>query len=143
MKIFNLIVAVLFVAEIGVFSVQRLAAQTSAPHQQQMQCPGMTGRGMSMNGMSMNGMSMNGMHGPADHAYMQSMMTMHSGMREHAYTGNADHDFMVMMIPHHQAAIDMAKTELQYGTNPKLRAMAQSIIKAQQAEIDQMKALLQ
>lgn len=85
---------------------------------------------------------MQGMHGPADQAYMQSMMSMHQGMRAHAYTGDADHDFMVMMIPHHQAAIDMARTELQYGKNDKLRAMAQSIMRAQQAEIDQMNAML-
>ena len=107
-------------------------------------CPGgMMGNGEMMGqGMMHQGVMMQGMHGAADQGYMHSMMQMHQGMRSHAYTGDADHDFMVMMIPHHQAAIDMAKTELQYGKNQKLRAMAQSIIKAQQAEIDQMNEML-
>jgi uncharacterized protein (DUF305 family) len=82
------------------------------------------------------------MHGPADQAYMRSMMGMHRGMEAHPMTGDADHDFMAMMIPHHQAAINMAKAELQYGKNAKLRAMAQDIIKTQQAEIEQMQAML-
>ena len=82
------------------------------------------------------------MHGPADQAYMHSMMGMHQGMAAHPMTGDADHDFMAMMIPHHQAAINMAKAELKYGKNAKLRAMAQNIIKTQQAEIDQMRAML-
>jgi uncharacterized protein (DUF305 family) len=32
-------------------------------------------------------------------------------------TGNPDTDFAAMMIPHHQRAIEMAKIELQYGTD--------------------------
>lgn len=81
-------------------------------------------------------------HGPADQAYMQSMMGMHRSMMAHPMTGDPDRDFMTMMIPHHQAAINMAKAELKYGKNAQLRAMAQSIIKTQQAEIDQMQAML-
>jgi uncharacterized protein (DUF305 family) len=49
---------------------------------------------------------------------------------------------MTMMIPHHQAAIAMAQTELKYGKNPKLLAMAKAIISAQQAEIDEMNGML-
>ena len=45
-----------------------------------------------------------------------------------------------MMIPNHQGAIDMAKVELQCGKDPKLRAMAEAIVKAQEAEIAGMKA---
>lgn len=144
MKLLNLPAAALLVAALGVFSMARIGAQTPAPAPAGRPCvqSGMMNGGMMGGGMMGNGM-MQGMHGPADQAYMQSMMAMHHGMRAHAYNGNADHDFMAMMIPHHQAAIDMARTELRYGKNPKLRAMAQAIIKAQQAEIDQMNAMLQ
>jgi hypothetical protein len=140
MKLTSLLTAVLLLAGIAVFSFARIQAQTAAPQN----CAGygmMSSAGPGMMGGQGYGM-MQGMHGPADQAYMQSMRSMHRGMYGHAFTGDADHDFMVMMIPHHQAAIDMAQTELTYGKNPKLRAMAQSIIKTQQAEINQMNALL-
>lgn len=51
--------------------------------------------------------------------------------------------FMAGMIPHHQAAIDMAKMELQKGQHPALKRMAQQIIEAQQGEIATMTAWLQ
>lgn len=54
-------------------------------------------------------------------------------------TGDPDKDFVLMMIPHHEGAIDMAKIELQYGKDPKLRELAQKIIDAQETEISEMK----
>jgi uncharacterized protein (DUF305 family) len=54
-------------------------------------------------------------------------------------SGDADKNFVMMMIPHHQGAIDMAKVELQYGKDPQLRAMAEKIIAAQEAEIAELK----
>jgi uncharacterized protein (DUF305 family) len=36
-------------------------------------------------------------------------------------TGDVDRDFVAMMVPHHQGAVDMAKAELQYGHNERLR----------------------
>ena len=53
-------------------------------------------------------------------------------------TGDADHDFAAMMLPHHQGAVDMAKAELLYGTNPVLRRLAQEIIVTQGQEIEVM-----
>jgi uncharacterized protein (DUF305 family) len=72
----------------------------------------------------------------------ESMDTMHSEMQKVRYSGNPDADFALMMIPHHQGAIEMAKVELQFGTNPRLRRLAQEIIVTQQSEIEVMKGAI-
>ena len=54
-------------------------------------------------------------------------------------TGSVDRDFMLNMIPHHVMAVDMAKEELAHGTDPEARKLAESIIAAQQTEIEMMK----
>lgn len=53
-----------------------------------------------------------------------------------------DRLFLAMMICHHQGAVQMAKTERLHGEYRPARAMAQSIIASQTAQIAQMKALL-
>jgi uncharacterized protein (DUF305 family) len=58
------------------------------------------------------------------------------------YTGNADRDFATSMIAHHQGAIDMAKAELQHGSDPEIRKLAQDVIAAQEKEIALMKTWL-
>lgn len=77
---------------------------------------------------------------PGDRALMQSMMTMHRGMMGMRLTGNTDRDFVAMMIPHHDAAVEMAKAELQYGSDQQIKSLAASIVAAQQKEIQQMQA---
>jgi uncharacterized protein (DUF305 family) len=67
-----------------------------------------------------------------------SMEKMHAAMTSVEPTGNSDVDFVKLMIPHHQAAIDMAKTQLLHGKDPQMRRLAQEIITDQQSEIDLM-----
>ncbi len=76
---------------------------------------------------------------PADKAYAKANATMMRDM-DAKPSGDADRDFVTMMLPHHQGAVDMAKIELQYGKDPKLRAMAAGVIEAQEAEIAGMKS---
>jgi uncharacterized protein (DUF305 family) len=67
-----------------------------------------------------------------------SMSRMMEGMSGKP-TGDIDRDFVVMMVPHHQGAIDMAKSELKYGHSEQLRRLAQEIIVTQQQEIAVMR----
>jgi uncharacterized protein (DUF305 family) len=57
-------------------------------------------------------------------------------------SGNSDVDFVRLMLPHHQAAIDMAKTQLLYGKDAQMRRLAQEIITDQQLEIELMQGWL-
>ena len=82
------------------------------------------------------------MHSAADKAMMEAMLGMHQSMMHTKMTGNADRDFMLMMIPHHQSAIDMARAELKYGNDARVRALATNVITAQQKEINEMYAWL-
>ena len=90
----------------------------------------------SMSG-SMN-MQPQGDNGPSSLAYHGVNMKMHSAM-DIAFTGNADVDFVKGMIPHHAGAIDMAKVVLAFGKDPEVKKLADSIIKAQETEIAQMR----
>jgi uncharacterized protein (DUF305 family) len=71
-----------------------------------------------------------------------SMDKMHMAMGAVKRSGNSDVDFVRLMLPHHQAAIDMAKTELLYGKDAQMRRLAQEIITDQQLEIDLMQRWL-
>jgi len=67
-----------------------------------------------------------------------SMDKMHMAMGAVQRSGNSDVDFVRLMLPHHQAAIDMAKTQLLYGKDAQMRRLAQEIITDQQLEIELM-----
>jgi uncharacterized protein (DUF305 family) len=105
---------------------------------------------MMMHGPMMHQQQMGGMHdrghsgaqsrgdtGPSSLAFRGINDKMHAAMNI-AFTGNADVDFVKGMIPHHQGAIDMAKTVLAFGKDPEVRKLAEEIIKAQEAEIASM-----
>ena len=92
----------------------------------------------AMEGMDHSGMAMEGAMGEM----MGAMDRMMEAMPAES-TGTADADFLLMMIPHHQSAIDMARAELEHGTDEATRAMAQAIIDAQEAEIAEMRSMLE
>jgi len=70
------------------------------------------------------------------------MGRMHTGMRSVEPSGNDDADFVRLMLPHHQAALDMAKTELVHGRDPQMRRLAQEIVADQQSEMELMQLWL-
>ena len=93
-------------------------------------------------GHDMGTMTEDGASSPASKGYRKAMDVMHETKANMQDTGDADIDFVRGMIPHHQAAIDMAKVQLEYGTDPEIRALSEAIIAAQEKEIAEMQAWL-
>ncbi|MBU1176616.1 MAG: DUF305 domain-containing protein [Alphaproteobacteria bacterium] len=73
------------------------------------------------------------------HAALMQSMTSMSGMGVGMMAEDIDDAFICGMIPHHQGAIDMAKAVLDYGDDPWVKQLAQTIIDAQTAEIAAMR----
>ncbi|MFO1048234.1 MAG: DUF305 domain-containing protein [Geminicoccaceae bacterium] len=80
-------------------------------------------------------------HGSGADTMQGAMQQMQHGM-DMPSSGDTDTDFARMMIPHHQGAIDMARTELANGKDPELRQLAEQIIAAQEKEIAFLKQWL-
>jgi uncharacterized protein (DUF305 family) len=53
-----------------------------------------------------------------------------------------DELWLTMMVEHHQGAVEMATAQLDGGRNQQAKDLAAAIVEAQQAEIEQMQALL-
>src|SRR5882757_7733562 len=96
--------------------------------------------GPSMTGMNHGNM---GGTGQMEHGSMPGMMSDQQMQQLNQVSGPAfDRMFLQMMIQHHQGAVTMSKTELTDGQNAGAKALAQSIIDAQEREITEMQTLL-
>jgi uncharacterized protein (DUF305 family) len=76
-----------------------------------------------------------------DRALQAVMVQMDAGMCI-TPSADADRDFARAMIPHHQGAVEMAKLELLYGHDPRLRRLAQGIVVEQSQEIALLRGIL-
>jgi uncharacterized protein (DUF305 family) len=72
-----------------------------------------------------------------DHSSMMSGMMSSDEMGK-----DFDVAWAEAMIAHHEGAIEMANTVLDDGTNADIRALAQAVIKGQQAEIETLRSLV-
>lgn len=84
-----------------------------------------------------------GEHAGMDKSGMSGMMSEEEMTELEGASGESfDRMFLTMMVRHHESAIDMAETELEEGKFPPAKDLARQIATSQQAEIDEMKALL-
>ena len=93
---------------------------------------GEAGKGM-MAGPRGAGMATAGPTDPVIGAFDAINRRMHETMVVDS-SGGADRAFVVAMIAHHQGAVDMAKVILAFGSDPKIRTLAEQVIKAQEGE---------
>lgn len=77
---------------------------------------------------------------PAQQAYAAVNERMHAGMAD--IPADADVAFMQGMLAHHRGAVEMSQVALDHGKDEQARDLAERIIAAQQAEIDEMEAWL-
>lgn len=80
-----------------------------------------------------------------DKAFMDAMkknMDMsESDMNKMTTTGNTDKDFAMMMNMHHKHGIKMEETEMKYGKDEKLKAMAKKSMENQKNEMKELEKL--
>ena len=73
----------------------------------------------------------------ATSSYKADMKKMHRAMQMH-YSGDVDSDFARGMIPHHQGALDMARTQQTYGNDEFISMIVDNIALSQMEEIGSM-----
>jgi uncharacterized protein (DUF305 family) len=59
---------------------------------------------------------------PAWSAMTATMKNMHAAMAAVEPSANSDVNFVRLMLPHHQAAVEMAKTQLLYGKDSRKKS---------------------
>ena len=90
----------------------------------------------TMNGMDHSMMMSNESNEDMDDMPMGGRM----GMDHSAMMVSSEREFLTGMIPHHQEAVDTAKEVIERGgSTPKIKALAENIIIAQELEIAEMK----
>jgi len=58
------------------------------------------------------------------------------------YSGQADKDFAALLTAYHKGATAIAKIELQHGTDPELRRLAEQTVAANEKEAELLQAWL-
>ncbi|XKH55552.1 DUF305 domain-containing protein [Citricoccus nitrophenolicus] len=85
---------------------------------------------------------MGGMEG-MDHGGMSGMMSEEDmAALEEAQGAEAARLYLEQMTAHHEGAVDMAQDEVDGGQNPQAVALAEQVIDAQEAEIQEMERML-
>ena len=108
---------------LGAIAISNYAQANEQPHQAHMNMPMSTDSAMQQE-------------------LMQGMDQMNQDMMAAAQYKDPDVAFAAGMLPHHIGAVKMAEVELKYGKDPEMRKLAENIINAQQAEIEQMQKWL-
>ena len=108
---------------LGAIAISNYAQANEQPHQAHMNMPMSTDSAMQQE-------------------LMQGMDQMNQDMMAAAQYKDPDVAFAAGMLPHHIGAVKMAEVELKYGKDPEMRKLAEDIINAQQAEIEQMQKWL-
>ncbi|WP_113700716.1 DUF305 domain-containing protein [Nonomuraea lactucae] len=80
--------------------------------------------------------------GHMDHGMPGMMSAEDMKKLEGAKEATFDKRFTQMMIAHHEGAIEMARTEQAKGVNPEAKELAKTIETSQQAEVEQMRKIL-
>ncbi|WP_069999497.1 DUF305 domain-containing protein [Cellulosilyticum sp. I15G10I2] len=76
-------------------------------------------------------------------SYQSILNTMKAEMENAEKTGDPALNYLYQMRPHHEAAIAMSKNLIQYGTNEKVKEIAQKIIEEQTGEITKVNQLIE
>jgi len=81
------------------------------------------------------------MPGMGDDDEMMMQMSAETQVRAFCAAENKDLAFIDQVIPHHQMAIDSSEMAVAQAVHPELTAIAEQVITAQQAEIDELEAI--